>query len=95
MPDNTPREAPKAPMPNGPAPIRVQFLIFSEAIDLPGRTGAQSVHHQMEQANAWRYDIQYYPHLRHHRVEAWKPAEQKSMVRMVHESKVKAWEPLS
>lgn len=71
-----------------PEPIRVKQLFFgADRVDVPGMSLVGAV-----TADA-KYKLDFLPWLRHHRI-TWARTGGDPVVRMVHESKVTAWEPL-
>ncbi len=70
--------------------IPVRVLRFREPMDIPGKNVATSVT-TSTQANVSRWDIEYLPHLRHHRV-TYQPLDGAPQVLMLHETTC-SWEP--
>jgi hypothetical protein len=77
-----------------PEAIRVRRLTFTRAMDMPGMSMPNQVTAKDGAKNATRFEIEYQPWVRHHRVAWFEPGkDEPTAVRMIHESKVDSWEP--
>jgi hypothetical protein len=90
---------PKQPakQPSRPEALRVRRVQFVEPFDIPGTSMGMPkslIAAAEEQTNRTRHEIEFQPWLRHLRIAHYEPGKSEpSNVRMVHESRVAAWEP--
>lgn len=88
----TPRSAMSAPPP-GAVGIPVRVLRFRQPIDIPGADVVTSCNSNGK-SNQRRWEIEYQPWMRHHKVTYRDPARESAEVGYVHESAVSCWIPV-
>lgn len=92
---NDPKQSPKS-VPSRPEAVRVRVLRFQHQMDIPGGTVQNSLSGRGPDTPphaAPRYEIEYQPWSRHHRV-AWIEVgkTEPTKVLYVHETQVLSWE---
>lgn len=79
------------PFLQGGKSIPVKTLWFRVSTDVPGKSGASSVTTSPDARPGQRWEVEFLPHMRHHRV-TWYSPDGESVARMIHESQC-TWEP--
>lgn len=75
-------------------PVRVLRFGHANPTEIPGASGQTSITAQSDKKNQSRYEIEFIPAWRHHRVVFHAVDRDTPTVTMVHESKVSSWEPV-